>query len=78
MNTGAKREIYRQYVALLRAREGIGTVADLAQKHGVTRQRMHQIVREVEDALAQTTRQRDERRHVKEEEKSYGKEISKK
>lgn len=64
-----KREIYRQYVALVRAREGIGTVTDIALAHGVTRQRMYQIVREVEEGFQQAARQREENNNGKVEAK---------
>lgn len=65
MNVGTKREIHRQYVALLRAREAIGTVADLAESHGLTRQRLHQIVREVETDFAGLAQQRENKRDEK-------------
>ena len=43
-----KRRIFQEYRDLVRARQSVGTVRELAEKYGVTRQRVHQIVRELE------------------------------
>ncbi|MCH8977934.1 MAG: hypothetical protein IH945_01665 [Armatimonadetes bacterium] len=48
MTVTAKRRIYNEYHELVRARDKIGTVERLARRNGVSRQRLHQIVREVE------------------------------
>ena len=48
MTVTTKRRIYNEYHELVRARDIIGTVQGLARRNGVSRQRLHQIVREVE------------------------------
>lgn len=48
MTVTTKRRIYNEYHELIRARDRIGTVQNLAHRNGVSRQRLHQIVREVE------------------------------
>ena len=48
MTPTTKRRIFQDYRDLVRARQSIGTVCELAEKYGVTRQRIHQIVKEVE------------------------------
>ncbi len=48
MTVTTKRRIYNEYHELVRARDRIGTVQHLARRNGVSRQRLHQIVREVE------------------------------
>ena len=48
MSPKNKRRIFQEYQDLVRARQSVGTVRELAEKYGVTRQRIHQIVRELE------------------------------
>ena len=48
MTVTTKRRIYNEYLELVRARVRIGTVQHLARRNGVSRQRLHQILREVE------------------------------
>ena len=52
MTVTTKRRTYNEYHELVRARDKIGTVQRLASRNGVSRQRLHQIVREVETACA--------------------------
>lgn len=48
MTFTTKRRIYSEYQDLARARKSLGTVRELAEKYGVSRQRIHQVVCEVE------------------------------
>ena len=48
MTFTTKRRIHKEYLEILQARRTAGTVRELAERYGVTRQRVHQIVSEVE------------------------------
>lgn len=47
-----KQEIYDDYRAAVKARKDSPSVGSVAKKHGISRARLHQIVKEVEKERA--------------------------